>query len=159
MTALQRPAQAQAIPTASGLQPAQVLQPQQDDGSITIECLGQQWQAVASTHLPRLVSGQHVLVAMPSPEAGQHDLAPLIVAAWPAVQAPACPPWEFDRASGALSLRVASLELQAVQSVLIHCADTRLQFTRDGQVQIRGQTITAAAVETHRLEGGSIELN
>ncbi|HBK00662.1 MAG TPA: hypothetical protein DDZ62_12335 [Delftia acidovorans] len=159
MTALQRPAQAQSTDMASGLQPAQVLHPQQEDGSIAIQCLGQQWQAVASTHLPRLVSGQNVLVAMPTPEPGQQDLVPLIVAAWPAAGAPACPPWEFDRASGALSLRVASLELEAVQSVLVHCADTRLQFTRDGQVQVRGQTITAAAVETHRIEGGSIELN
>lgn len=159
MTALQRPARAHSTDMASGLQPAQVLQPRLEDGSITIQCLGQQWQAVASTHLPRLVTGQNVLVAMAGPEAGRHDLAPLIVAAWPAADAPACPPWEFDRASGALSLRVASLELEAVQSVLVHCADTRLQFTRDGQVQIRGQAITAAAVETHRIEGGSIELN
>ena len=57
------------------------------------------------------------------------------------------------------SLEVAQIDLAAVGRVVLRCGDTRMQFEKDGSVETRAHQITSAAVETHRIEGGSIELN
>ncbi|GKS97671.1 hypothetical protein [Acidovorax sp. SUPP2825] len=142
--------------------PAQVLR-QEADGTVTLQYRGQEHRAALASQMPGVIEGQYVLAALPAdlPSAvpGDAPLPALIVAAWPCPGAPAAAPWQFDRATGALSLEVTQLELSAVSSVLLRCADARMQFSQDGSVEIRGHQITSAAVETHRVEGGSIELN
>ncbi|GKT26697.1 hypothetical protein [Acidovorax sp. SUPP3334] len=142
--------------------PAQVIR-QEADGTVTLQCQGQEHRAALASQMPGVIEGQFVLAALPadlqSTEPQDAPLPALIVAAWPCPGAPTAAPWQFDRVTGALSLEVTHLELSAVSSVLLHCADARMQFLQDGSVEIRGHQITSAAVETHRVEGGSIELN
>ncbi|WCM87173.1 hypothetical protein [Acidovorax sp. NCPPB 3576] len=156
---------AAAFPDAAiawSLLPAQVVR-QDADGAVVLRCQGREHRAELSSQVPGVIEGQFVLAALAS---GQEPTVPdgralpsLIVAAWPSPGAPATPPWQFDRATGALSLEVTQLDLSAVSSVLLRCADARMQFSQDGSVETRGHQITSAAVETHRIEGGSIELN
>lgn len=141
----------------------------ENDGQIVALCAGEELHAAVASHIPGLLEGQTVLLAVVTAqgralEAAGPDTAgtsthPLVVAAWPTAGAPMTPPWHFDRSTGTLALAVNNLELGAVNSVLLNCGDARMQFTSDGAVETRGQTITAAAIETHRIEGGSIELN
>lgn len=160
---------ASAQPEASaafGLFPAQVLRVERDE--TVILCHGREWRAVLASQVPGVIVGQSVLVALP---AGGTDgtgtqgaadmpvLPALVVAAWPAPGAPASPPWQFDRDTGSLALEVAQIDLAAVGRVVLRCGETRMQFEKDGSVETRAHQITSAAVETHRIEGGSIELN
>ncbi|GKT19400.1 hypothetical protein AVHY2522_22330 [Acidovorax sp. SUPP2522] len=148
--------------TAWSLQPAQVLR-QDADGTVVLRCQGREHRAELASQVPGVIEGQFVLAALGSgqeaPAPGGGPLPSLIVAAWPCPGAPATPPWQFDRATGALSLEVTHLDVSAVSRVLLRCADARMQFSQDGSVETRGHQITSAAVETHRIEGGSIELN
>lgn len=111
-------------------------------------------EAQASTHLPALVVGQSVLLVFDP--AG--DRKPLVTAAWPAPDAPPAFPWAFDPATGDLSLLAATLNLEA-GTLTLKSGDARLRLTADGVVELRGDRITSAAIETHRIEGGSIEFN
>ncbi|ABM33304.1 hypothetical protein QRO08_11740 [Paracidovorax citrulli] len=151
---------------AFGLFPAQVLRVERDEAAIL--CHGREWRAVLASQVPGVIVGQSVLVALPANgndglgNAGAAALPvppALIVAAWPAPGAPVCPPWQFDRDTGSLALEVAQIDLAAVGRVVLRCGDTRMQFEKDGSVETRAHQITSAAVETHRIEGGSIELN
>ncbi|WP_326542165.1 hypothetical protein [Pseudorhodoferax sp.] len=142
--------------TQQAFQPATVLQ-LHADGLVTVQAAGHAHSAAVATHVPGLVVGQAVLLAAACPSMGNTD--PLVIAAWPCPGAPIAPPWQFDRASGTLTLSAPHLTLDGIGSVLLRCADACMQFTRDGAVQTRGHSITSAAVETHRIEGGSIELN
>ena len=147
---------------ACGLFPAQVLRA--EHGEAVILCHGREWRAVLASQVPGVITGQSVLAALPAegPEGTSGNgaaLPALIVAAWPAPGAPACPPWQFDRETGSLALEVAQIDLAAVGRVVLRCGDTRMQFEKDGSVETRAHQITSAAVETHRIEGGSIELN
>lgn len=142
--------------------PAQVVR-QAPDGTVTLQCQGQEHRAALASQMPGVIAGQFVLAALPAhlppTVPGDAPLPALIVAAWPCPGAPTAAPWQFDRATGALSLEVTQLDVSAVSSVLLRCADARMQFSQDGSVETRGHQITSAAVETHRIEGGSIELN
>lgn len=132
----------------------------ESDGNVSVQCADEEHCAAVASHIPGLVEGQAVLLALTA--AASHAAAaqmPLVIAAWPLPGAPMTPPWHIDRSTGTLSLAATSLELGAVNSVLLNCGDARMQFTRDGAVETRGQSITSAAIETHRIEGGSIELN
>ncbi|WP_026432928.1 hypothetical protein [Paracidovorax oryzae] len=147
---------------AFGLFPAQVLRVGHDE--TVILCNGREWRAALASQVPGVITGQSVLAALPAE--GQEGtsgngaaLPALVVAAWPAPGAPACPPWQFDRDTGNLALEVAQIDLAAVGRVVLRCGDTRMQFEKDGSVETRAHQITSAAVETHRIEGGSIELN
>ncbi|AVS89500.1 hypothetical protein [Paracidovorax avenae] len=148
---------------AFGLFPAQVLRVGHHEAVIL--CHGREWRAALASQVPGVIAGQSVLVALPAGETdstgieGAAQLPALIVAAWPAPGAPACPPWQFDRYTGSLALEVAQIDLAAVGRVVLRCGDTRMQFEKDGSVETRAHQITSAAVETHRIEGGSIELN
>lgn len=156
---------ASAQPHASaafGLFPAQVLR--MEHGEAVILCHGREWRAALASQVPGVITGQSVLAALPAEgQEGSNGngaaLPALIVAAWPAPGAPACPPWQFDRDTGSLALEVAQIDLAAVGRVVLRCGDTRMQFEKDGSVETRAHQITSAAVETHRIEGGSIELN
>lgn len=130
----------------------------EDDGHAVIQCGSSQVQAALASHVPGVVPGQAVLLAIPADPAS-YPSAALVIAAWPTHGAPMTPPWQFDRSTGTLTLAANNIELGAVNSVLLNCGDARMQFTRDGVVETRGQSITSAAIETHRIEGGSIELN
>lgn len=148
---------------AFGLFPAQVLRVGHDE--TVILCHDREWRAALASQVPGVITGQSVLVALPAGDSdstgteGSAPLPALIVAAWPAPGAPACPPWQFDRETGSLALEVAQIDLAAVGRVVLRCGDTRMQFEKDGSVETRAHQITSAAVETHRIEGGSIELN
>ena len=172
MTALLRPQSSSAAAPApvsgqpGNFLPGIVLRLDGDD-AVWVHCAGEEHRAAVASHIPGLLEGQAVLVAVTgtaSPagvaQAGASNASmPLVIAAWPMPGAPMTPPWHFDRGTGTLALAATSLELSAVNSVQLTCGDARLQFTRDGAVETRGQSITSAAIETHRIEGGSIELN
>lgn len=175
MTALLRPPVTPSMTVAMAPNPACTFTSArvarlEDDGQIVVLHDGSEFHAALASHIPGLVEGQTVLLAVvvaedrapeaavkPDP-AGTESL-PLVIAAWPAPGAPITPPWHFDRSTGTLSLAANNLELGAVNSVLLNCGEARMQFTRDGVMELRGQSITSAAIETHRIEGGSIELN
>lgn len=140
----------------------------EDDGQALVFCNGAELRAAVASHIPGLIAGQMVLLAEVAPQEQMPEMSgdagilvapPLVMAAWPSIGAPMTPPWHFDREIGVLALAATSLELGAVNSILLNCGDARMQFTRDGGVEVRGQSITSAAIETHRIEGGSIELN
>lgn len=155
-----------ASSTACTFEPGTVVN-LEDDGHVVVQCAGAELRAAVASHVPGLIQGQAVLlavVAAAQPQDRMSDAAganpaPLVIAAWPMPGAPMSPPWQFDRSTGTLALAANHLELAAVNSVLLNCGDARMQFTRDGVVETRGQSITSAAIETHRIEGGSIELN
>jgi hypothetical protein len=130
----------------------------EDDGHAVVQCGSAELHTAMASHVPGVVAGQMVLLAVPA-DAGLATAPPLVIAAWPTPGAPMTPPWHFDRSTGTLTLAANNLGFAAVNSVLLNCGDARMQFTRDGLVETRGQSITAAAIETHRIEGGSIELN
>jgi hypothetical protein len=114
-------------------------------------------RAAVATHLPGLVLEQPVLVLVDSAQVG--ELLPLVIAAWPMQGAPITPAWMLDPGSRKLSLEANSVEIKGLNGVVVGCGEAKLSIERDGSVDVRGNSITSAAIETHRIEGGSIELN
>jgi hypothetical protein len=51
------------------------------------------------------------------------------------------------------------LTLTAYESVTLKCGAASITLTRDGKVAIRGATIVSQADGSHRIRGGSVELN
>jgi hypothetical protein len=126
-------------------------------GQVTVQVVNQTLTAAVATHIPGVIVGQQVLLA--TADATPTSATPaLIVAAWPMTGAPITPPWQFDRNTESLSLKAVNLSLSA-NHVLLQSEDAQIQLSNDGRVTTRGQSITAAALETHRIEGGVIELN
>ena len=111
--------------------------------------------AMLATHIPGVVIGQFVMLA--NGPAG-NPIA-LVVAAQPAAGAPTAPPLHFDPETGELRIQGVTLQLQADTQLTLLCGDCTFVLTRDGLVELRADRIVSAAVETHRIEGGSIEFN
>ncbi|MDA8522175.1 hypothetical protein [Acidovorax sp. NCPPB 4044] len=146
-----------AAADAFALVPAEVVRVE-PDGMALVSYQGREIRATLASQVPGVVAGQPVLAALGS-GADAAELPALIVAAWPVPGSPVCPPWQFDRTTGSLALEVAQIDMAAVNQVVLRCGDARTQFTKDGAIETRAHQITSAAVETHRIEGGSIELN
>lgn len=110
--------------------------------------------AAVSPQLLTLSAGQTVLVVIDPTGA----MPPLITAAWPMPGEMQEQPWAFNSNTGELQLRASRLSLEA-DTLMLRSGDAYLQLNADSTVELRGEQITSAAIETHRIEGGSIELN
>lgn len=53
----------------------------------------------------------------------------------------------------------ARLELEAKEGVVIRCGQGRLEIDQEGAVTVRGRTILSRAAGTHRIKGGSVQIN
>lgn len=118
-----------------------------------VECGGLVLDAVLAAHLPFVEPRQQVLVLQ------AEGMRPLVIAAWPDMQASAEPIFQHDADTGTLSISAARLKLAGIASLELACGDGRLAISLDGRVQILGNEIVSAAVGAHRIEGGSIDLN
>lgn len=104
-----------------------------------------------ATHIPQLAAGQKVLAHLDE----QGDW--LVVAAWPSRDVK--PFLRFDPGTGTLLIEAARLQLKGVAGVELRCQDGVVQLGMDGKVQIQGTEILSSAQGSHRIEGGSIDLN
>lgn len=121
--------------------------------SCLVRCNDGVVEAAISPHLPLIRVSQRVclLHATGSP--------PLVTAAWPMDQEDAGPMFELDEASGTLNISASRLKLAGVASVELACGEARVLVTVDGRVEILGNEILSAAYGSHRIEGGTIDLN
>lgn len=115
---------------------------------------GEPCVAAVSPQLLKLSAGQTVLVVIDP----TGTMPPLITAAWPMPGAVQEQPWAFNSSTRELQLRASRLSLEA-DTLTLRSGDAYLQLNADSTVELRGEQITSAAIETHRIEGGSIELN
>ncbi|MCL1961066.1 MAG: hypothetical protein FWG56_04700 [Desulfovibrionaceae bacterium] len=111
-------------------------------------------RAMLATHVPPVLPGQHVLV-MP----GAKDMPALVVAAYPPEGQMGGLPLSYEPGSGTLEIRGVKIKLVGQREVVVECGDASFVVSEDGAVQTRGDRILSAAMETNRIEGGSIEFN
>lgn len=124
---------------------------------VSIGPAGKEVVAVA-THVPMPLPGQTVLLARPA------EAPALVVAAYgalpSAVPVPAAPPlFDFDAQSGVLTIHAHCIKLEGVGSIELHCADAMLRLNAHGELLSQAQTITQAAIGSHRIEGASVDIN
>ena len=111
-------------------------------------------RAELATHIPPLLMDQSV-VAMLHPE-GE---SALVIAARPVEGQAHTMPFRYDTANEVLEIRGVKVRLVGQREVAIECGDARLVLSEDGAVRTSGERILSAAIETNRIEGGSIEFN
>jgi hypothetical protein len=68
-------------------------------------------------------------------------------------------PFSYGLDGDTLEIKGVKIKLVGLREVAIECGDASFVVTEDGAVQTRGERIVSAAIETNRLEGGSIEFN
>jgi hypothetical protein len=128
---------------------------EQTDGRTVILSEGQiRLDAVLAEQVLTVTPGQRVAV-MVAPGAG--DLS-LVVATFPQPQNPG-PQIGYDAATETLTLSARHLHLQAEDGLHLLNAGASLALKPDGSSELRAERIVASAIETHRIEGGAIELN
>ena len=121
--------------------------------------------AQLAPHITQVVPGQRVLLVRPE------GFAPLIIAAYPLSQpehadtstdanAPLpASPFDFDPRTGTLTIRATQLKLEALGVVELHCGDAILRLNAQGELFSHAQSIVQSAIGSHRIEGGSIDMN
>jgi len=124
-------------------------------GDVTVSVDGFDFQAVLATHIPPVFQGQRVLVAT----SRMPGCPSLIIAAYPTKEGYPSAPFVFDAVSGTLQIRGAKLMLLGEQEVVIECGPASFVVTADGSIKTRGERLLSSAIETNRIEGGSIEFN
>lgn len=125
-----------------------------DDGHVKIEAGTDALDAVLASHLLAVLPGQTVAVLLPESNA----LPALIIAAYP-MNTATSPALAYDSASETLTLTAKRLRLVGENGVEVLGRQCRLMLQSDGTFEVRAEQIVSSAIETHRIEGGAIELN
>ena len=108
--------------------------------------------AAVATHILHLAVGQRVAVI----DGGLAGM--LVIAAWP-LAGETISPFQFDAATGTLTIQSARLNLSALATINLQCGEARLRLTLDGKAQIEGMEVVSTALGSNRIEGASIDLN
>lgn len=129
---------------------------------VVVSVTGRTCQVRCDDHLVDAIISTHIALIRPSQQVcllHAPGCPPLVTAAWPTDAQDAGPMLELDEASGTLSISASRLKLAGVASVELACGDASVRVTVDGRVEILGNEILSAAYGSHRIEGGSIDLN
>lgn len=51
------------------------------------------------------------------------------------------------------------MTIEGQQEVILRCGEASLTLRRNGKVIIKGTTLETSASGTHRIKGGSVEIN
>ena len=128
---------------------------EQTDGRKAIVSEGSmRLDAMLAEQVLAVVPGQRVAVLV-APTA--EDLS-LVVATFPR-QPNQRPQLGYDAATETLTLSARHLRLHAEDELCLQNVGASLSLKPGGSSELRAERIVASAVETHRIEGGAIELN
>jgi hypothetical protein len=125
-----------------------------DGRAVSIRAGASQIDAVLAEHLLAVLPGQVVAVIVPESTA----MPALVVAAYP-MKPDAISAFTYDSATETLTLTAKRLRLVGENGVEILGQQCRVSLQPDGTFEVRAEQIISSAVETHRIEGGAIELN
>ncbi|SAK72236.1 Rhs element Vgr protein [Caballeronia glebae] len=69
--------------------------------------------------------------------------------------------WPFDDTPAQVEVDVDGrrLVLTAKEELVLRCGKASITLTRDGYVRIRGTSVSSSASGTHRIIGGSVQIN
>ena len=124
-------------------------------GVIWVQISAEPLQAMLSTHIPLVSVGQRVLLA--GVEAIDNPV--LVIAAYPVPGQNSVVPFSYDSVSDSWQIKAVHLKIVGEREVAIQCGDASFVVSEDGTVSTRGERLLSAAIETNRIEGGSIEFN
>lgn len=124
------------------------------DGSLWLATDVGLLRGTLAIHIPFLRVGQ-IVVAMLSPDRS----SALIIAAQPLEDQVNSAPFSYNAENEVLEIRGVKVKLVGQREVAIECGDACLVVSEDGSIRTSGERILSAAIETNRIEGGSIEFN
>jgi len=117
------------------------------DGAARIE-------ALLAEHVLTLETGQQVAALLPHGTQAR----PLIIAAYPP-ESDKHPAITYDPDAQTLTLSARCIRVVAADRLDISNDSSHVSLQVDGTFEVKAERIISAATETHRIEGGAIELN
>ena len=111
-------------------------------------------EAVLAEHVLTLEAGQKVAALLPY----GIEAKPLIIAAYPP-ESDKRPGIAYDPQAQTLTLSARCIRVVATDKLELSNDTSRVALQVEGTFEVKAERIISAAIETHRIEGGAIELN